>query len=144
MADIKARVEREVEEMLGNEALLEMLETDAATEMLNWGIELAKSLVKKTDEMDEPAANMALLPRLKEIRQSMRSIGNWASGKYKDDASRKELREQLLERFRVVFGERTILPTDKELDRLLNQADDKNKTPHELIVQLRDLLETKG
>ena len=144
MADIKARVERVVEEMLGNEALLEMLETDAATEMLNWGIELAKSLVKKTDEMDEPAANMALLPRLKEIRQSMRSIGNWASGKYTDDASRKELREKLLERFRVVFGERTILPTDKELDRLLNQADDKNKTPHELIVQLRDLLETKG
>ena len=144
MADINARVQRVVEELMGNEALLEMLETEAATEMLNWGIDMAKSLVKKTDEMDEPAANLALLPRLKEIRQSMRSIGNWAAGKYKDDASRTELREKLLERFRVVFGERTILPTDKELDRLLNQADDKNKTPYQLIVQLRDLLETKG
>ena len=144
MADIKARMERVVEEMLGNEALLEMLETEAATEMLNWGIDMAKSLVKKTDEMEESVADLTLVPRLKEIRQSMRSIGNWAAGKYEDDASRKELREKLLQRFRVVFGERTILPTEKELDRLLNQADDKNKTPHQLIIQLRDLLETKG
>ena len=137
-------MERVVEEMLGNEALLEMLETEAATEMLNWGIDMAKSLVKKTDEMEESVADLTLVPRLKEIRQSMRSIGNWAAGKYEDDASRKELREKLLQRFRVVFGERTILPTEKELDRLLNQADDKNKTPHQLIIQLRDLLETKG
>ena len=144
MADINARVQRVVEELMGNEALLEMLETEAATEMLNWGIDMAKSLVKKTDELDEPAANLTLLSRLKEIRQSMRSIGNWAAGKYKDEATRKELREKLLERFRVVFGERTILPTDKELDRLLSQADDKNQTPYQLIVQLRDLLETKG
>ena len=144
MADINTRVQRVVEELMGNEALLEMLETEAATEMLNWGIEMAKSLVKKTDELDEPVANLTLLPRLKEIRQSMRSIGNWATGKYTDAASRKELRDKLLERFRVVFGERTILPTDKELDRLLNQADDKNKTPYQLIIQLRDLLETKG
>lgn len=144
MADIKARVERVVEELMGNEALLEMLETEAATEMLNWGIEMAKSLVKKTDQLDEPSASLALLPRLKEIRQSMRSIGNWASGKYVDAASRVELREKLLERFRAIFGERMVLPTTTELDRLLNQADDKNKSPQQLIVQLKDLLETKG
>ena len=95
MADIKARVERVIEEMMGNEALLEMLETNAATEMLHWGIDMAKSLVKKTDELDGPAADLALLPRLKEIRQTMRSIGNWAAGKYTDAASRAELREKL-------------------------------------------------
>lgn len=144
MADIKARVERVIEEMMGNEALLEMLETSAATEMLNWGIDMAKSLVKKTDELDGPAADLALLPRLKEIRQTMRSIGNWAAGKYTDAASRAELREKLLERFRGILGERTVLPTTTELDRLLNQADDKNKTPYQLILQLRELLETKG
>lgn len=144
MADIKARVERVIEEMMGNEALLEMLETNAATEMLNWGIDMAKSLVKKTDELDEPSADLALLPRLKEIRQTMRSIGNWAAGTYSDSASRAELRGKLLERFRAILGERTILPTTTELDRLLNQADDKNKTPYELILQLRELLETKG
>ncbi|HET9909984.1 MAG TPA: hypothetical protein VFQ23_25270 [Anaerolineales bacterium] len=144
MADVNARVQRVVEELTGNEALLEMLETEAATEMLNWGIDMAKSLVKKTDDMDEPAANLALLPRLKEIRQSMRSIGNWAAGKYTDIASRAELRDKLLERFRVIFGERMILPTTAEMDRLLNEADDENRNPYQLISQLRELLETKG
>ena len=144
MADIKVRVKRVVEEMLGNEALLEMLETQAATEMLNWGIEMATSLLKKTDDMDEPAANLAILPRLKEVRQSMRSIGNWAAGKYSDAASRIELRDKLLERFRVIFGERAILPSAKELDALLKQADDKNNSPYQLILKLKELLETKG
>ncbi|HMD81449.1 MAG TPA: hypothetical protein VKE92_09105, partial [Anaerolineales bacterium] len=118
MADISARVQRVVEEILGNEALLEMLETEAATEMLNWGIEMATSLVKKTNDLDEPAASLAIMPRLKELRQSMRSIGNWAAGKYTDAASRVELRNKLLERFRVVFGERAILPPETELDAL--------------------------
>ena len=144
MAEVNSRVQRVVEELMGNEALLEMLETEAATEMLNWGIDMAKSLVKKTDDMDESAASLALLPRLKEIRQSMRSIGNWAAGKYTDQASRAELRDKLLKRFRVIFGERMILPTTAEMDRLLNQAQDGNRNPYQLISQLRELLETKG
>jgi hypothetical protein len=144
MAGISARLQRVVEEILGNEALLEMLETEAATEMLNWGIEMATSLVKKTNDLDEPAASLAIMPRLKELRQSMRSIGNWAAGKYTDAASRVELRNKLLERFRVIFGERAILPPETELDALLNQVDDKDKTPYQLVLKLKELLETKG
>ena len=144
MADIKARVQRVVEEILGNEALLEMLETEAATEMLNWGIEMATSLVKKTDDLDEPAADLSILPRLKELRQSMRSIGNWAAGKYTDAASLIDLRNKLLERFRVIFGKRAILPPEAEFDAVLNQVEDKNKTPYQLILKLKELLETKG
>ena len=144
MSSINARIQRVIEEMTGNEALLEMLETEAATEMLNWGIEMGKSLVKKTKELDDPAADLALLPRLKAIRQAMRSIGNWAAGKYTDAADRGELRDKLLERFRLIFGERMILPTPAELDKLLNQADDKNNTPYQLVVKLKELLETKG
>ena len=144
MVDVKARIQRVVEDLMGNEALLEMLETDAAKEMLDWGIETATSIVKKTDDQDDITANLAILPRLKELRQSMRSIGNWAAGKYIDSASRVELRDKLLERFRVIFGERMILPTKAELDTLLNQVDDKNNTPYQLILNLKELLETKG
>ena len=144
MAELGSRIQRVVEDLMGNEALLEMLETDAAKEMLNWGIETATSIVKKTDDKDDIAANLAILPRLKELRQSMRSIGNWAAGKYTDSASRAELRDKLLERFRVIFGERMILPTKLELDALLNQVDDKNATPYQLVLKLKELLETKG
>ena len=141
MAETNTRLQRVIEEMTGNEALLEMLETEAATEMLNWGITTAKSLVSKTMELDDFAADLAILPRLKAIRQSMRSIGNWAAGKYSDPASRIQLRDKLLAHFRTIFGEEKRLPPPEKLDEVLNQVDDKQKTPRQLVLNLRQLLE---
>jgi len=144
MADIGSRVERIVDEMAGNEALLEMLETEAATEMLNWGIEMATSLVKSTEGLDEAAAEQELLPRLKAVRQVMRSVGNWAAGKYVDPASRVQLRDKLLENFKIIFGEEAPLPSPEKMDELLNQVDDTNNTPHQLILKLKHVLEEAG
>ena len=144
MPNLNARVERVIEELSGNEALLQMLDTDAASEMLNWGIETAKSIIRKTGELDDFAAELALLPRLKALRQSMRSIGNWAAGKYTDPQDRIQLRDRLLEQFRTIFGERRELPTPKQLDDLLGQANEKRHTPHQLILSLRDLLDQRG
>ena len=141
MVDINSRVQRVIGEMLGNEALLEMLETDAAAEMLSWGTAMATSLVKTTNELDDLAANLAIMPRLKAVRQSMRSIGNWAVGKYIDPEDRVELRDKMLERFRVIFGENARLPSIEQFDELLNQVDDKNNTPYQLILKLKQLLE---
>ena len=141
MVDINSRVQRVISEMLGNEALLEMLETDAAAEMLSWGTAMATSLVNTTNDLDDLAANLAIMPRLKAVRQSMRSIGNWAVGKYIDPADRVELRDKMLERFRVIFGENARLPSNEQFDELLNQVDDKNKTPYQLILKLKQLLE---
>ena len=141
MVDINSRIQRVIGEMLGNEALLEMLETDAAAEMLKWGTAMAASLVKTTNDLDDLAANLAIMPRLKAVRQSMRSIGNWAVGKYIDPESRVELRDKLLERFRVIFGENARLPSSEQFDKLLNQVDDKNNTPYQLILKLKQLLE---
>jgi hypothetical protein len=141
MAESSSRIQRVIEELSGNEALLEMLDTDAAVEMLNWGIATAKSLISRTSELDEFAAELLLLPRLKAIRQSMRSIGNWAAGKYSDPASRIELRERLLRHFRTVFGDDKPLPAAEKMDEVLNQVDDKTKSPHELILKLREVIE---
>ena len=144
MTEIGSRVERIVDEMAGNEALLEMLETEAATEMLNWGIEMATSLVKSTEELDQAAAEQELLPRLKAVRQVMRSVGNWAAGKYVDPASRVQLRDKLLENFKIIFGEEAPLPSPEKMDELLNQVDDTNNTPHQLILKLKHVLEEAG
>ena len=134
-------MERVIEEISGNEALLETLDTDAATEMLNWGIATAKSLINRTMEPDDFAAELAILPRLKAIRQSMRSIANWAAGKYTDPEDRVKLREKLLGNFRMIFGENSRLPSLEKMDMLLNQAEDKTNTPHQLILKLKQLLE---
>jgi hypothetical protein len=142
MNDIGDRFQRIIEELVGNEALLEMLETEAATEMLNWGTALAATLVKRTRELQADAVELALLPRLKAVRQTMRSVGNWAAGKYVSPEDRHRLRENLLERFKVIFGEDARLPSPEELDRLLNQADGQSQTPRQLILKLRTMLES--
>ena len=141
MADFNNRVQRVIEEMTGNESLLEMLETEAATEMLDWGMATAKSLINGMRGLDDFAADLAILPRLKAIRGSMRSIGNWAAGKYADPANRVQLREKLLEHFKVIFGEDSSLPSNEKMDEVLNQVDDKKNTPHQLVLKLRRLLE---
>jgi hypothetical protein len=141
MADFSARIQRVIEELTGNESLLEMLDTEAATEMLNWGIATAKSIVTKTQELDDFSADLALLPRLKAVRQSMRSIGNWAAGKYADVESRVQLRDKLLENFRVIFDEDARIPSADKLDTVLNQVDDKTNTPSQLVLKLKELLE---
>jgi hypothetical protein len=144
MTNFGTRIERVIEEMTGNESLLEMLDTEAATEMLNWGIATAKSIVSKTQDLDDFAADLAILPRLKAIRQSMRSIGNWAAGNYADATSRTQLRDKLLQNFRVIFGEDSHLPSAEKLDAVLDQVDNKTKTPNQLISNLKQLLEETG
>jgi hypothetical protein len=144
MADLNARMERVIEEMAGNEALLEMLDTDAAREMLNWGIATAKSMLSRARGLDDMDVDLAILPRLKAIRQSMRSIGNWAAGKYRNPEDRIQLREKLLANFRTIFGERRELPSAGQLDEVLDKVDDKSHTPLELILKIRDLFEQRG
>ena len=144
MADLNARIEQMVEEITGNEALLQMLDTAAADELLDWGISTSKTMVRKTMELDDFAAELAIVPRLKAIRQSMRSIGNWAAGKYTDSESRVQLRDKLLQQFRTMFGERRELPSPRQMDDLIHLVDDQSYTPRQLIVKLRDLLEQRG
>jgi hypothetical protein len=99
------------------------------------------SRAKSLDDMD---ADLAILPRLKAIRQSMRSIGNWAAGKYINPEDRIQLREKLLANFRTIFGERRELPSARQMDEVLRQVDEKSHTPLELILKIRDLFEQRG
>ena len=140
MGTIDARIERTIEELTGNEALLQMLETDAAADMLAWGKSLATSVVMGTEGLDDIAADMAMLPRLKAVRQFMRSVGNWVAGKYVDPASRVPLRDKLLEYMRSIFGDGTQLPSADELDAVLGEVDNKQNTPQQLIVKFKDML----
>ncbi len=141
MTDFRERLQKIVEEISGNEALFEMLETDAATEMLNWGTAMATLLANRTADMDSIAADLAIMPRLKAVRQSLRSIGNWAAGKYADPESRVQLREKLLEHFRMIFGDDANLPTPQAMDAVLNEVDNTSNTPQQLVLKMKQLLE---
>ena len=141
MSAIEARVEEAIGEITGNEALLEMLETEAAVEMLDWGKSMAVSLIDETGDLDDSAANLVLEPRLKAVRQIMRSAGNWAAGKYTNPEDRIRLREKLLEELKIIRGEAASLPSADKLDTTINQVDDRRNTPQQLILKLKELLD---
>lgn len=139
MADLEPRIQKAVGEIAGNEALLEMLETEAATEMLEWGTSMAGTLVRQTGGLDDAAAEVELEPRLKAVRQFMRTAGNWAAGKYTDPSDRTRLREKLLDHLKTIHGANAPLPSAEEMDAVLNLVDDTQNTPQQLILKLKDL-----
>lgn len=140
MADINSRMQKIVGEMTGNEALLEMLDTDAATEMMEWAIATVTALVKETEGMDDATAEQTLAPKLKAVRQAMRSGGNWAAGKYADPESRASLQAKLAEYRSVIFGEPAQILPDTTLVSMLNQVDDKGKTPIQLVKSFKRIM----
>ena len=101
---------------------------------------MSKSIVNSTNEMDDLVADLSLLPRLKAVRLSMRSMGNWAVGKYVEPEDRIQLRDKLLEQFKMILGEDVPLPGNEAMDDLINQVDDESNAPHQLIIKMIGLV----
>ena len=139
MADLEARVQKAVEDISGNESLLEMLDSEAAEKMLEWGKSTAATIVNQIDGMDDPAVEQALETRLKALRQFIRSAGNWAAGKYTDPADRIQLREKLLGHAKVIYGGDAHLPSPEKMDTVLNQMDPQQNTQQQLVLNLKEL-----
>ena len=139
MADMEARVQKAMEDITGNESLLEMLDEDAASEMLAWAKSTVTSLVRQTEGLDDEAAQLALEQRLKAFRHFMRSAGNWAAGKYTDPADRLELREKLLGHAKVIYEDDSHLPSPEKMDAILNQMSAQPDTQKQSILHLKEL-----
>jgi hypothetical protein len=142
MTDINARIQKYIGAMTGNEALLEMLDANAATEMMQWATATVTALVKKTEGMDDTTAEQTLEPQLKAVRQALRSGGNWAAGKYTDPESRATLQAKLAEYRSVILGEpaKKSLP-NRALVSMLNQVDDKGKSPLQIVQSFKRIME---
>ncbi|MCC6298903.1 MAG: hypothetical protein IT314_06370 [Anaerolineales bacterium] len=142
MTDIQTRIENAKKTLTGNESLLDMLEAEAATLLLNWGMELAAQIAQSTDGMDDSAAESSMEPRLKALRQFVRAAGNWAAGKYADASSRVQLKDKLLEHLKTIRGVSAKHPSAIELDSLL--ANSASETQQQSIAKLKDLLARSG
>ena len=128
-----------MEDITGNESLLEMLDEEAAAEMLDWGKAAVASLVKQTDGLEDDEAEIELDRRLKSVRQFMRSAGNWAAGKYTDPADRAQLRDKLVGHAKVIYGADAQLPSAEQIDTVLNQMTVQGNSPKQLVQNLRGL-----
>jgi hypothetical protein len=49
-----------------------------------------------------------------------------------------------LENFKVIFGEGAPFPSPETMEELLNQVDDTNNPPQQLILKLKQLLAEAG
>ena len=142
MTDINTRIENAKKTITGNESLLDMLGAEAATLLLNWGMELAGSIAQSTESMDDSSAELNMEPRLKALRQFVRAAGNWAAGKYEDALSRVELKDKLLECLQNMRVADAKLPSAAELDVSLTiQAGAKQQ---DSITKLKELLAKSG
>lgn len=144
MTNLDTRIERAKKEISGNESLLDMLEAEAAAEMFNWGQSLAVLIASDTSGMDDEAAEEATAPRLKALRQALRSIGNWAVGKYSDPVDRTALKEKLSEQIGLILGDRSRDLPIGELDRIIDSVDAQGQTPHQLILKMKESIEKTG
>jgi len=144
MTNLDARIERAKKEISGNESLLEMLEEKAAVEAFEWGQLLAASIAKETDGMDDVSADEMTAPRLKALRQALRSIGNWAMGKYADPVDRASLKEKLLGQFQLILGDRSKRLSAGELNEVIDAVDMQAVAPHQLILKMKELIGKTG
>lgn len=143
MTNLDARIKRAKKEISGNESLFDMLEADSANEMFNWGLSLAASLARGTEGMDDSAAQEAMAPRLKALRQALRSVGNWAAGKYSDPADRLQLKGRLLEQFQLILGG-SVSISSVELNRVIDSVEAQGSSPHPLILAMKAFIEKPG
>lgn len=142
MTDIQTRVENAKKVITGNESLLDMLDADGATLLLNWGMDVAGQIAQSTDGVDDSSAELNIEPRLKALRQFMRAVGNWAAGKYTGAVSHEELKVKLMEQWNTIHGLSAPLPSAAELDDLL--ANPVDASQQQSLAKLKELLSKPG
>jgi len=130
---VPERVRRAAEEILGNEALIEGLDSSAASELQNWGLLLAERIVQETHDLEEDAAEAANAPRLRALRKWLRLVRVWLlSQEEMTPETRNAQWERLLAQAREVYGAHVSLPP---MDALTG------KSPDDALKLLRSWLE---
>ncbi len=118
-----------------------MLDTEAATTLLKWGIELAGGIAQSTEGMDDLSAQVNMESRLKAVRQFMRAVGNWAAGNYADSDGRTILKNKLLEQVQTMDLVKIRIPTGSDLEKQLTVV---RQSQVQAILGLKDFLSASG
>ena len=137
--DLAGRIQRVTESLLENESLTNELEDDPARSLLDWAMSCTRQIVQGTGNLHEEAADEAMAPRLKALRQMVRSASRLASRRSPEQDISVEL-NRFYELAGKVYG-RSIVPSDADQKELL--AGDLPK-PLELIARLRARIEERS
>jgi hypothetical protein len=143
MDELAQRASRAAESILENESLTADLDDAAANVLLDWGVACAKTIAQSTAGLDSAQAEEAMVPRLRAIRQLMRSVNNWIANRQGMDAEANATSlNKIIEQATLTYGESFRPPDQDRRDAFLKQLLESTGTPQQLIADLRGLLES--
>jgi len=138
---IERRINQAVASLTQNEALMEDLETEAASALLDWGSRQIHTIVAETGELDDASAEEMMHPRMRALRQMMRQVNTLASGRAgTDPAIRAGILDQLIASAALVYGPQVAPPDQNRRVEFLEAPITSSK---QWIDSLRDWLEAK-
>lgn len=115
MSNLDERYQRVMVSMAGNEALAESLDENAAGELFSWMEKAVKTIVDRTDGLDDEAAEEHMAPRMRALRLMMRAVSRWVGERNELDAeSSLFFWNRIGEQARTAFGESVVLPSVEE------------------------------
>jgi hypothetical protein len=138
---IEHRINQAVASLMQNEALMEDLETEAASALLDWGSQQIHYIIAETGELDDASAEEMMYPRMRALRQMMRQVNNLASGRADPDpVIRAGILDQLVDSATLVYGPQYVPPDQNRRTEFLETPITGSK---QCIDFLRDWLEAK-
>jgi hypothetical protein len=138
---IERRINQAVASLMQNEALMEDLETEAASTLLDWGSQQIHYIIAETGELDDAYAEEMMYPRMRALRQMMRQVNNLASGRAGTDrVMRAGILDQLIDSATLVYGPQYVPPDQNRRIEFLETPITSSK---QCIDFLRDWLEAK-
>jgi hypothetical protein len=130
--DLSERIRRVSESILENESLTGELEDAPAKLLLDWALSCTREIVQGTGGLHDAAAEEAMAPRLKALRQMLRSASRLASSRSPEVDITAEL-NRFYELAGKVYG-RHIMPSDADQEEMVAG---NFPNPQELIARLR-------
>jgi hypothetical protein len=138
MSDLEKRLHTVMGTMIGNESLAMSLDEDAAGELFSWGEAAVKTIVGRTDGLDDAAADEYMSPRLRALRLMMRAMGRWVGeAKTLDAETKLALWNRIGEQAHELFGDSFALPPMEDAVRQLPPDASAQQT----VVWLKTLID---
>lgn len=138
MDAISQRTQRAVESILENESLTTDLDDQAANNLIDWGITLARQEAQGTSGLEDEHADVVLTDKMRAVRLMMRYAGKWAA-----DPEQESSLEKVFTQAAEIYGELYPNPGIEQIDTLQLSSKSAGQAS-ERITLLRQLIEVNS
>lgn len=140
MQDVERRINRARSALSGNEALLEGLDTEAASTLLCWGHDLARNILSETFDLDDASAEEATAPRMRALRTMLKRLNLAAAARFSADPTpAAAFLQQAAAQAALIYSPRFAPPSEEACRDFLQQT---FPNPQAFLAAVRPWLES--